>query len=135
MVLAIIPFLIQWLALSQFDVRRAYTSQQSHPYQEYYSQTPYQSIPGSFPPKTQWTLLSDFQRLPEEEIEAFLPQICNMVLDRDAYSDPAVFDYFENLIVNKCAECFPFGSRVCGLLKVGVNVLLVYISILIMCLI
>jgi hypothetical protein len=51
------------------------------------------------------------KRLPEEEIETFLPQICNMILDRESLNDPAIFDYFEKILISKCAQCLPFGCR------------------------
>eukprot|EP01033_Poteriospumella_lacustris_P016770 gene16770-12000_t len=69
------------------------------------------------PPKSHWSLLSEFQSLPEEDIETFLPQICNMILDRESLNDPAIFDYFERIILGKCAQCLPFGLRVCGVLR------------------
>ena len=68
-----------------------------------------------------WALLSEFQQLPEDEIEGFLPQICNILIDRDTSrirDDYAIYDYFEKLLVEKCADCLTFGIRVCGLLKV-----------------
>lgn len=115
----ILPFLIQWVALGMFGTKNllppsfygnsvpttnAYTG-------GYTGQSP-------MPPKSHWSLLSEFQNLPEEDIETFLPQICNMILDRESLNDPAIFDYFERIILGKCAQCLPFGLRVCGVLRV-----------------
>jgi len=109
--IGILPFLIQWISLSQFGGR----NEQSNYY-----------YPGSeFTPKNHWTLLNDFQHLPEEEIEHFLPQICNMIVDREASLgssrhtplDPDLFEYFENILERKCAGCLTFGMRLCGVLK------------------
>ncbi len=99
----ILPFLIQWIALAQLG---------NQVYQQLYYHA------HTTPLKSHWTLLNDFQQLPEEDIELFLPQICNMILDRGSLTDNHLFDYFEQLLVNKCADCFPFGLRVCALLKV-----------------
>lgn len=101
--LGILPILIQWLALSQIATRSFFDS--------YYQGT-------SLPPKSHWTLLNELQKLGEDEIERYLPQVCNMVLDRDSLNDPDLFNYFENILVKKCADCLPFGSRISGYLKV-----------------
>lgn len=42
-----------------------------------------------------------------------------MILDRESLNDPAIFDYFERIILGKCAQCLPFGLRVCGVLRVS----------------
>ena len=90
-------FLVQWLALSS-----DYYDQRSQPYKSHYG------------------LLNDFQQLPEEEIESFLPQICNILFDCQSSGSEGdnLFQTFERLLVDKCADCLPFGMRVCGLLKV-----------------
>jgi hypothetical protein len=115
----ILSFFVQWLALSQLGSRIPSNSDYAchDPYA--YSNPNYNEQSYSFPLKSHWSLLNDFQALPEDEIEAFLPQICNMVLDRALLNDPAVFDHFERIIINKCAECLPFGTRVCNSLKVS----------------
>lgn len=98
--IGILPFLVQWLTLSGFG------GNQQH-LQQY----------GSIPPKSHWALLSEFQQLPEDEIEAFLPQVCNILVDRDQKDEYGVYDQFERILVEKCAGCLTFGMRVCGLLK------------------
>jgi hypothetical protein len=95
--IGILPFLIQWLAISQLGNRN----------QQF-----------SFPPKSHWTLLSEFQQLPEDEIESFLPQICNILIEREASDENGVYDNFERILIEKCSGCLTFGIRVCGLLKV-----------------
>lgn len=101
--LGILPFLIQWIALSQLGSQ--------HPYLQH---VPQQSM---HIPKSHWTLLNEFKQLPEEEVDHFLPQVCNMVLDRESLRDDDLYDYFESVLEQKCAECFSFGTRVCGVLK------------------
>eukprot|EP01041_Mallomonas_annulata_P012156 gene12156-25509_t len=96
--LGIIPFLIQWVALNHFGKNQHPTFTQ-------------------FPPKSHWALLSDLQQLPEEEIEDYLPQLCNILLDREAEIDYGLYNQFEQVLIEKCANCLPFGLRVCGLLK------------------
>lgn len=99
--IGILPFLTQWLALSQFgDVF----------YPNYYQDY--------LPPKNYWSLLHELEQLPEEEIEQFLPQVCNIMIDRDSLNDSELSEYFESLIERKCAECLTFGTRVCGIMKV-----------------
>lgn len=140
--IGILPFLIQWVALSMFGTTKRLPSSSfdDTTYSSHYAQSPIltstsynylspsysnsQSFPSTsssysvLPPKSHWTLLTELQGLPEEDIEPFLPQICNMVLDRDALTDPAIFDFFEQVLLNKCAQCLPFGLRVCGVLRV-----------------
>lgn len=110
--MGILPFLVQWVALGFFGMK---TFAPSSPF----GQQPYYPTGHSMPPKSHWTLLAEFQNLPEEEIETFLPQICNMVLDQESLNDPAIFDYLERIILGKCAQCLPFGMRVCGVLRVS----------------
>ena len=105
--LAVLPFLIQWLALSQIGVQNFIYQKQSRPQ-----------------PKSHWTLLHELQQLPEEEIDHFLPQVCNMMLDRESLSDTDLYDYFESVIEKKCADCFAFGTKVCGILKVELYLLI-----------
>jgi hypothetical protein len=107
MLLGILPFLIQWIALSQF-----------HTNQNTFLKGNQQILYGNQHSKNHWTLLSELSKLPEKDIEQYLPQICNIVLDRESLNNDELSNYFENIIVNKCAECVPFGLRVCGLLKV-----------------
>jgi len=102
--LGVLPFLIQWIALGQLGS------------QDYYFQNMHHAT--SYAPKSLWTLLNEFKQLPEEEIDHFLPQICNMILDRESLRDDDLFDYFESVMEQKCADCFSFGTRVCGVLKV-----------------
>jgi hypothetical protein len=120
--IGILPFLIQWISLSQLGRKNEQSS--------YYYYQPGTTTAGSeYTPKNHnhWTLLNDFQQLPEEEIEHFLPQICNMIVDREAslgsggrhgaQLDPDLFEYFEDILVRKCAGCLTFGMRLCGVLK------------------
>lgn len=100
--LAILPFLIQWIALSQLGSREFFYRQSAAPQA-----------------KSHWSLLHELQQLPEEEIDHFLPQVCSMMLDREAVGDEDLFEYFESVIEHKCAECFSFGTKVCGALKVN----------------
>lgn len=95
--LGILPFLIQWLAISHIG------NELSH---------------HSYPPKSHWTLLSELQQVPEDEIEEFLPQICNILIERDTVTDHDVFNYFERILLEKCAGCLPFGMRASSMLKV-----------------
>ncbi|KAJ1396322.1 hypothetical protein B484DRAFT_265015, partial [Ochromonadaceae sp. CCMP2298] len=108
--LGILPFLIQWMALSQFGTQDYITSY-------YQPNQPNGYQPNGYPPKSHWSLLQDFQNLPEEEIEHFLPQVVGMILDREALNDDELLDYFESIVEKKCANSFTFGSRVCGLLR------------------
>jgi len=120
--IGILPFLIQWISLSQFGGRNEQSS-----YYYYQPGTSTGTTAGSeHSPKNHWTLLNEFQHLPEEEIEHFLPQICNMIVDREASLgggrqggalDPDLFEYFEDILVRKCAGCLTFGTRLCGVLK------------------
>ena len=89
----IVSILVHWVALSHFG----------------------QNI---YPPKSHWSLLSELQQLPEEDLEDFLPQLCNILLDRDSEDAYGLYDHFEEVLLDKCAKCLPFGLRVYGLLKV-----------------
>lgn len=70
-------------------------------------------------PKSHWNLLSDFQALPEDDIEEFLPQICNILVAQDASPNDeyGIYSHFGKILMEKCAGCLPFGLRVCSLLK------------------
>ena len=98
--LGILPFLVQWIALSQLG------SQISHL---------------RLPDKSYWSLLSDFKSLSENEVEKFLPQVCNILIEKDSTQDPDVFSYLEKILAEKCAGCLTFGLRTCSLLKVNVR--------------
>ena len=113
---SIIPFLIQWMALSTFSSKnynKNYYQDQQNSYSTGYSPSyvsdsvssdntitnhgsyqynvagysnlyaAYTPTSASFVPKTRWQLLNDFQSFTEDEIETFLPQICNILIDRD----------------------------------------------------
>ena len=133
MIFGILPFLVQWLALSSDESRLGttpgsnYNSNSNSNSNYNYN---YNSYP-SYPPKSYYSLISDLQQLPEEEIESFLPQICNILFDCDREDFPydggggggggrtsSLFNYFESVVLSKCADCLPFGMKVCGLLKV-----------------
>lgn len=92
----VVPFLIHWLTLS--TQRAGYSP---------------------YPPKSHWNLLADFQQLPEDDIEEFLPQICNILVNQDASPNDeyGIHSHFGKLLMEKCAGCLPFGLRVCSLLK------------------
>ena len=106
--IGIIPFLIQWVALSLVGNNQY------------------------FPPtqKSHWTLLAEFAIIPEDEIELFLPQICNILIDRDLNigDEYGLYQHFERILLDKCARCMPFGIRVCNLLKVLQNLSILKIS-------
>lgn len=106
--LKILPFLFDWIRLSTYDKNYKY----SQP-------IVYEGNIVHQPEVTHWSLLHELNDLPNDEIERFLPQVCNIALDRDDLKDDHLSDYFERIIVNKCSSCFPFGLRVCGLLKVS----------------
>ena len=95
--LGILPFLVQWIALSYLGVQIAHLR---------------------LPDKSYWSLLSDFKNLPENEIEKFLPQVCNILIEKDNSQDPDIFSYLEKILSEKCAGCLTFGLRTCSLLKV-----------------
>ena len=107
--------------LSNYEYSRSYNtivpSPTTHP--PNYPSTSPDYIHSSLPPKSHWTLLSDLQQLREDEIEIFLPQICNMILDQSSLSDPRIIDYFEQMLIQKCSECLPFGIRVTNMLRVS----------------
>ena len=95
-----------------------YHSYQHQPQQYPYSSSlPTSSIPSIPSPKSRWTLLTEFQQLPEDEIEGFLPQICSMLIEREPNEDPSLYEQFERIVIDKCSGCLPFGMRVCNLLK------------------
>ena len=72
----------------------------------------------SHSPKSRWNLLGDFQQLSEDEIEMFLPQICNILFSLDNNEeDRKLFQYFESILLNKCADSLPFGMRLSGMLS------------------
>ena len=112
--MGILPFLVQWIALSQFG-------SQLSSYLKY------------DPHKSYWTLLSDFKNIPENEVEKFLPQVCNILIDRDNTQDPDIFNYLERILADKCAGCLTFGLRAWSLLKVSL-ISYIYTYMLITCL-
>ncbi len=90
------------------------------PYQSFqFTQTnnDYQKSTLSF--DSHWSLLTKLQSLSEGEIELFLPQILNLLVERDSLTDYRVFYKFENILINKCKECLPFGIRLRNILKVS----------------
>ncbi len=73
----------------------------------------------SMPPKTYWALLNDLGQLPEDEIEGFLPQIVNILVE-DTFAksmDYQTYGHLRQILLTKCAGCLPFGMRVCALLE------------------
>ena len=101
--MGILPFLMQWLALSKYSPYQ-YDDQSNpnHPY---------------FTPKSHWTLINEFADLPEEEIEMFLPQVCNIIIDSDVHDEYGIHQSLEREIIQKCAKSLPFGMKVNYLLK------------------
>lgn len=116
--LGIVPILVQWLAILSWNMNNNTHSPDTMPYGSSYPSTPQGTGPTNYG-KSQWSLLNDLQSLPEDEIEHFLPQICNLLVDSNMINamDYGVYDHFRNIIIKKCAGCLPFGMRVCALLK------------------
>lgn len=139
----ILPFLMQWLALTspntyqeqeQYYAPSTHYSTPSQHYQHQHQPTgpPSESI--SSPhyhrsrgqhayiapsvPKSHWTLINEFAQLPEDEIEVFLPQVLNILLDNELPDQYGIYSQLERVILNKCANCLPFGLRIIHLLKV-----------------
>jgi hypothetical protein len=107
--LAILPFLVQWLTLARYGGQNGVV----------YRSNDRSATPLHYATRSQWSLLHELQSIPESEIERFLPQICNIMLDRDSLNDDQLFDYFESIIEKKCGEYITFGTKVCATLKVG----------------
>lgn len=105
---------MQWLTLTKF----APQEQSRHPQQ--YSSPYYQTQPETnsfFTPKSHWTLINEFVELPEDEIETFLPQVLNIILDNEAPDQYGIYQHLERAIITKCAKSLPFGLKVSHLLK------------------
>lgn len=96
----ILPFLIHWFALSQWGAKIFQVPTSTNPHINH------------------WTLLGDLQRLSESDIEPYLPQLCNILLDRESMPDQQIYDYLEKIMVSKCSTSMNFGFKLCGLLKV-----------------
>ena len=114
--LGVVPFLIQWLALMTGNQSPANSGNGHLPL----GQT---QVPGGFGeqlrPKSYWDLLSDLGQLPEDEIEGFLPQITNILVE-DSFArsmDYQTYGHLRQILLTKCAGCLPFGMRVCSLLE------------------
>eukprot|EP01031_Cornospumella_fuschlensis_P024377 gene24377-29471_t len=69
------------------------------------------------PSKTPFSLLSELQHLKDDEIEVYLPQICNILVEEGGCFDPGVYAYFQHIIVTKCEDSLGFGLRMCNALK------------------
>ena len=129
----ILPFLIQWLALSKFSQTPSSSSSTLRNPTGTGTHQPGGTQTGSstyidphhhhsyHPPKSHWTLLNEFADLPEDEIELFLPQVCNIILDNESYDQYGIFHNLERIIIDKCAKSLPFGLKVSHLLKVYSN--------------
>jgi hypothetical protein len=129
MLFTILPFFIQWLALSHYS-RQQSESQQSFGWTSSLLGSQSRSVLPSFhPTKSHWSLLNDFQNLSENDLEKFLPQICNILVNGDNLNDNRVFQSFEDILVAKCSNCMPFGIRVCNLLKVVSFLSLLFASV------
>jgi hypothetical protein len=97
--------------------------------------------PASLALHAQWGLIHEFQDLPEGDIEKYLPQICSiLVADPGAgtgLKDERMLSYLDNVIIDKCDNCLPFGFKLTGFLKVGyctVRLLLLLIASYSLCL-
>ena len=120
----VVPFLIQWLALLTGQgggpgpintTNRGVEGQTSAwGFNEYVQQ---QSM-GTLGGKTYWHLLNDLKSLPEDEIENFLPQLCNILVDNNFAKsmDYQVYGQLRSVLLGKCAGSLPFGMRVCALI-------------------
>eukprot|EP01038_Epipyxis_sp_PR26KG_P011216 gene11216-15050_t len=117
--IGILPFLIQWLALSYYQSAPFDLSSSSYSSYDSYGYNNNLPFSSPYPPKSHWTLLTELQQLNEDEVETFLPQLCNILLDRECFGvqDEDLFGYLESILVTKCSTCFPFGIRVCNTLK------------------
>ncbi|RYG98724.1 hypothetical protein EON65_51085 [archaeon] len=117
MIGGILSFFIQWLALNHFGA--LYNYYPDHPTAD---QTPSHHYPHRNYPipqaKTPYSLLSELQHLKDDEIELYLPQICNILVEEGGCIDPGVYAYFQHIIVTKCEDNLAFGLRMCNALKV-----------------
>lgn len=119
MIGGILPFLMQWLALSHLG------NVLLNPDPLSLSFSPSHTMHMNYQPKSQWALLQEFVTIPEDEIEKFLPQIANILLEYENYfTDPRLIEQYESIILNKCANCLPFGIKVSSLLKVSLKLLI-----------
>jgi hypothetical protein len=119
MLFTILPFFIQWLALS-YNNKQQVNDRSSYGWASSLLGSQSRSVLPSFhTTKSHWGLLNDFQNLSENELEKFLPQICNILVNEENVNDNRVFQSFEDILIAKCSNCMPFGIRVCNLLKVG----------------
>lgn len=98
----ILPFLVHWIRISNYDGSSIGYNQ-----------------PVVHTEESHWSLLQDLNNASNDEIERFLPQVCNFALDT-SLNNKQLSDYFESILINKCAACLPCGLRVCGLLKVRI---------------
>ena len=122
--LGVVPILIQWLALltgqgggpgTTNAMNGGMVGQSSAwGFNEYGQQQPM----GGSGSKTYWQLLNDLKSLPEDEIENFLPQLCNILVDNTFAKsmDYQVYGQLRSVLLSKCAGSLPFGMRVCALI-------------------
>lgn len=114
--MGILSFLLHWGALSGIDTE---TKKFSH------------TSPST---QSKWGLVHEFQDLTTASIENYLPQVCNILLaekettvsDKDEGSIESIHNvehermihYLENVVLDKCDSCLPFGLKISGYLKV-----------------
>lgn len=104
---------MQWLALSKTNPSQSASQYNTHPYQpQHHGYNSHHQ-----PYKSHWTLINEFIQLPEDEIETFLPQVVNIILDQETPDTSGIYDSLQRSIVQKCAKNLPFGLKVSHLLR------------------
>ena len=103
MLIKAVSLLVQWIAISLIE--REFRST---------------SLPPPLSPsaKNHWMILNEVHSSDEELIESILPQACNIIIRCDSNNDMDVFNYFENILAEKCSQNLILGMRACNYLKV-----------------
>lgn len=129
---AVLKVLTSWLALSDPSAPSSFSSSLSPFFPSSYSPSSFSSYFSTSPAPTysansnlynsqyrlsHWSLLNQLSELKDDDLEPFIPQICNILLDVDSLSNPDVLNSLERILVQKCALNLPFGLRVQGILK------------------
>ena len=104
-----VSLLVQWIAISLMDPEFRSTSL-----------SPPSSHSAKMLQKNHWMILNEVQASSEELIESILPQACNIIIHCDSNNDMDVFNYFENILAEKCSHNLILGMRVCNYIKVTV---------------
>lgn len=130
--MTILGFLIQWLALSNYVYKNEPNGQAGSTSSISNDAFPCDDSIRVQSAMARWNMLRKLQNIPPAEIECYLPQICSMLIDRppgappnpaqnqyvsDA-NDPNLMQYFQDIVVQKCERCLPFGIKTVGFLKV-----------------